>query len=70
MKKLASILCDGGEHRNDFRRNICLKGGRLICDKNDITPFSGRYPRGQAGYDAACRDIEAMYGQGPWDLQP
>jgi hypothetical protein len=68
MKKLASILCDGGENRNDFRRNIYLHKGRMICDGNDITPFSGKYPRGQAGHDAACRDIEAMYSAGLWEL--
>jgi hypothetical protein len=69
MKKLASILCDGGGDRNDYRRNIYLHKGRLICDKNDITPMPGRYPRTQAGTNQALDDIEAMYSSGVWELE-
>ena len=68
MKKLASILCDGGE-KKDFRRNIYLHNGRLICDKNDITPMSGKYPRTQEGINKALDDIEAMYSAGVWELK-
>lgn len=69
MKKLASILCDGGEDRKDYRRNIYLIKGRLICDKNDITPMPGKYPRTQAGTNQALDDIEAMYSAGVWELE-
>lgn len=69
MKKLASILCDGGEDRKDYRRNIYLINGRLICDKNDITPMPKRYPRTQAGTNQALDDIEAMYSEGAWELE-
>ena len=69
MKKLASILCDGGETRRDFRRNIYMHKGRLICDSNDITPMPGKYLRTQAGTDRAIGDIEAMYSAGCWDLE-
>lgn len=37
MRKIGSILCDGGE-RKDYRRNIYLVEGRLFCDGNDIPP--------------------------------
>lgn len=68
MKKLASILCDGGE-KKAFRRNIYLYKGRLICDKNDITPMPGKYPRTQEGTNNALSDIEAMYSAGDWELE-
>ena len=68
MKKLASILWDRKE-KKDFRRNIYLHNGRLICDKNDITPMSGKYPRTQAGTNKALDDIAAMYSAGVWQLK-
>ncbi len=69
MRKIASILCDGGETRKDFRRNIYLANGRLICDGNDITPGVGRYLRGAAGREQAIADVVAMYQGGPWELE-
>ena len=68
MKNLASILCDGGE-KKDYRRNIYLIKGRMICDKNDITPQSDNYPRGEEGINQALNDIEAMYSAGCWELE-
>ena len=69
MKKLGSILCDGGE-KKDYRRNIYLIKGRLICDGNDITPFSGKYRGGRAaGIEDAVRDVEALYRCSVWELE-
>ena len=67
MKKLASILCNNGG--KEYRRNIYMNKGRLVCDGNDITPFPGKYPRGKAGHEAACLDIEAMYKGEEWKLE-
>ena len=76
-KKLASILCDGGEGDDgetleDYRCDIVLIEGRLICEGNDITPREGRYPNNETGVEQAINDIEAMYGlegERPWDPQ-
>jgi hypothetical protein len=68
MKNLASILCDGGE-KKDFRRNIYLRNGRLICDKTDITPMPDKYQRTQEGTNKALDDIAAMYSAGVWELE-
>lgn len=74
MKKIGSILCDGGE-KKDYRRNIYLIKGRLICDGADITPRCGGNYRGgrnkvsrMAGIRDAIRDVEAMYGNSVWEL--
>ena len=69
MKKLASIMCDGGDERKNFRRNIYMHKGRLICDSHDITPMPEKYPRTQAGTNQALDDIEAMYSAGCWELE-
>lgn len=71
MKKIASILCDGGGSKKGYRRNIYLHCGRLICDGEDITPHadSYSYPRGEKGYKMAEEDIAAMYALACWELE-
>ena len=63
--KIASILCDGGE-KKDYRRNIYLSEGRLLCDGNDITQDPDGYGKGRA---RAERDVIAMYSGSVWDLE-
>lgn len=73
MQKIGSILCDGGEGA-DYRRNIYLKSGRLICDGNDITPRKDRYRGGRnnvsraEGIRDAVRDVTTMYACSVWGL--
>ncbi len=72
MKKIGSILCDGG--KKDYRRNIYLVSGRLVCDGHDITPHTHKYRGGRnkvsraAGISDAVKDVIAMYGTSTWKL--
>ena len=74
MEKLGSILCDGGE-KKDYRRNIYLIKGRLVCDGHDITPHASKYRSGRnkvsraAGISDAVRDVKAMYSSSVWELE-
>ena len=64
MKKLCSILCCG-EALKDYRADIYLSRGRLICDGKDITAKSGVYKN----EDAAIKDIISMYSSPIWGLK-
>lgn len=64
MRKIGSILCDGGE-RKDYRRNIYLVQERLFCDGNDITPHCRTY----TDIKDARRDVRTMYSCSIWKLE-
>lgn len=64
MKKIGSILCCGGGERKDYRRNIYLISGRLVCDGNDITPRVGIY----TDIEEAREDVRKMYDCNVWAL--
>jgi len=58
-------MCDGGD-KADYRRNIYLHKGRLICDGHDITPRADNYKRGDL--DSVVEDVHAMYDGLYWGL--
>mgnify|MGYP001587930564 CR=1 FL=1 len=74
MRKLGSILCQGEGKKKDYRRNIYLVGGRLICNGNDITPHADKYRGGRnkvsraVGIEDATRDVVCIYGNSIWAL--
>ena len=68
MRKIASILLD--DQQNPERRcAIYLEDGRLVCDGDDITPHSGKYPEGLKGQRQARKDVVAMYDGNFWGLK-